>query len=177
MKLGLPPRSIGHGFLEQSRESKRLGHERNEPDKACLEGHLKNTRIPTLREKSISRASDLSKQYKSSIDRPQESTDEPVVLMDLLEIQVEASEQLMIELSSMMMSPIQSRCSSQEVGGILKDEGSELVGPKAYLLLEWNVSHHLTSSFPIGCLRAGVCYDEHDGRPSNRIAFHVAHAD
>lgn len=36
----------------------------------------------------------------------------------------------MVESISMMTSPIQSRCSSLGVVGILKDEGSDLVGPR-----------------------------------------------
>lgn len=38
MELGLPGRSTGHGFLEQSRENKRLGHERSEPGKGMPRG-------------------------------------------------------------------------------------------------------------------------------------------
>lgn len=51
-------------------------------------------------------------------------------MRDLLEVQVEASKQLMVEPRSMMMSPIQSRCSSLGVVGIFKDEGSDLMGAK-----------------------------------------------
>lgn len=61
MELGLSHTKHWHNFLKQIRESKRLVHERNEPGKACLEGqHLENMRIQTLREKIISRASDVS---------------------------------------------------------------------------------------------------------------------
>lgn len=59
IELGLPPRRTRHDFLEHTKERKRLGHERNEPGKTCLEGQrLENTRIWTLWGKSVSRASD-----------------------------------------------------------------------------------------------------------------------
>lgn len=49
MELGLPSRSTGHDFLERSRETKRLDHERKvsqarHASRLCL----KNTRIQTL---------------------------------------------------------------------------------------------------------------------------------
>lgn len=92
MELGLPPRSTGHDFLEQSRESKRLSHEWSKPGKACLKRpHLENTRIRTLRGVSILTASDVSCQYQWSVDQPQGSTGRAVDLRDLLEAQVEAS--------------------------------------------------------------------------------------
>lgn len=112
-----------------------------------------------------------------SVDQPRGSTDNTVDLKDLLEVQVEPSEQLMVESRRMMTSSIQLRCSSQRVAGILKDKGSNLVGPNAYLLLKWNTSRHLITSFRIAWLRASIDYDEHDGKTSNRIALHVAYTD
>lgn len=108
MKLGLRLQSTRHGFLEQSRESKRLGHGRSEPGKACFQGqHLENTKIRTLRRKSVSRVSDVFEQYQTSIDRPRGSTDKAIGLRDLLEVQAEASEQLMVESMGLMTSSIQ----------------------------------------------------------------------
>lgn len=98
MELGLLPRSIVRDFLKQSKEGKRLSHERNELGKTCFEGHhFENTRIRTLRGKNISRASDLLGQYQSSDNLHRGNTDKAVDLMDLLEVQVEESEQLPVK--------------------------------------------------------------------------------
>lgn len=91
--------------------------------------HLENTRIRTFRGKIISRASDVSGQYQSSVNLPRGSTNEDIDLRDLLDVQVEASEQLKVETGGMMMSPIQSRCSNQGVHVIFKDEESDLWDP------------------------------------------------
>lgn len=104
IELGLPPRSIGHGFLKQSRESERLSHKRSEPGKMRFERqYIANTGIQTFRGKSISRASDVSRHYQLSVDLPRGSTNKADDLRYSLEVQVEANEQLMVESRGMMM--------------------------------------------------------------------------
>lgn len=150
-------KSVGQGMPREtaSREQEDTDTSRKE----CLESIRRIQTVPVERRST-------SREHRWDSD-----------LRDLLEVQVEASEKLIVEPRSIMTPLIQSRCSSEEVAKFLKDEGSNLVGPKSYLLLKQNVSHHLTSSFSIGWLKANVGYEKHDGRPPNRIAFHVAYVD
>lgn len=81
IELGLPSRRTRHNILEQSRKNKKLGQERSDPNVACLEElHLKNMRIWTLRQRSISKASEIYEQYQSSVKWPRGSTEKTVDL-------------------------------------------------------------------------------------------------
>lgn len=67
MELGLQSRNTARDFLEQSRESKGLGHQReDQPGKVCFEGqHLDSILIWILQRK----ASREHHTYQSSISR------------------------------------------------------------------------------------------------------------
>lgn len=105
MELGLLPRSIGHYFLKRSRESKRLGHQRNEPGKTSFEELCRQHEDTSTLRGIKSRASYVLGNA-SQVTTYLEGNNKAVYLRDLLQAYIGTISLLEIEPRDMMTSSI-----------------------------------------------------------------------